>query len=828
MKELGLADLKPAPAKLDDDGAQVKDPTEEVNLGTPEDPKITYVNAALPIEIKENYDEMPGLDRSLVEHKIPIKENYVPFKQAPRRMKDDVLPQVKKEMERLFEAKFIRPVKYVEWVSNVVPVLKKNGKVRVCVDFRDLNTASPKDQYPMPVADLLVDATVGYQMLSFMDVYIDDVVVKSNSVDEHLHHLEQTLERMRRYNLKMNPLKCAFGVTAGNFLGFLVHQKGIEIDKTKADAILKAQTMAFSPLLKLRSEKDFRWEQEHQKAFDTLKQSLVTPPVLMPPINGKPLKLYISATHHSIATRVMIISQTDIIKYILSRPILRGRQGKWILALVEYDFEYVPQKAVKGQALADFLAEHPNLPLEEDTFEVHLLELKPWQLSFDEYEALIIGLEIAKDLNIRYLKVSGDSQLVIRQITGHYKCNHPLLSLQLEKVQCLVQNFDEICFQHILRLQNSEANQMAQTASGVKIPEGDTEKIIRIQKRYLPFSLEREKDRLDVFVIDISDDWMIPIKNYLLNPNEKVERTVKCRSINYVLLEQDLYRKTSDGLLLLCVDKDQSMRIMGEVHEGTCGAHQAGDKMRWLIKRHGYYWPNIRADCIQYAKGCQQCQKHGPIQRIPAHQLQSIVKPWPFRGWAIDMIGEIHPASSFGIPETITVDQASIFNGREVVQTSQRESTKVTPFELVYGHAAVLPVEINVQSLRVTRHYDPDLQYEEAMFLDIDGLEGKRLHALNQIQAQKKRVERAYNKRVKQKSFAVGDLVWKTILPIDSRKKKGKFGKWSPNWEGPFRIAQILRGGAYHLTSIEGVLHERTINGKYLKHYFPSMWESIS
>ncbi|KAF7121407.1 hypothetical protein RHSIM_Rhsim13G0168000 [Rhododendron simsii] len=84
-------------------------------------------------------------------------------------MKDDVLPQVKKEMERLFEAKFIRLVKYAEWVSNVVQVMKKNGKVRVCVDFRDLNTEPPKDEYPMPVADLLVDATVGYQMLSFMD-----------------------------------------------------------------------------------------------------------------------------------------------------------------------------------------------------------------------------------------------------------------------------------------------------------------------------------------------------------------------------------------------------------------------------------------------------------------------------------------------------------------------------------------------------------------------------------------------------------------------------------------------------------------------------------
>ncbi|XP_058192208.1 uncharacterized protein LOC131309616 [Rhododendron vialii] len=388
------------------------------------------------------------------------------------------------------------------------------------------------------------------------------------------------------------------------------------------------------------------------------------------------------------------------------------------------------EEAVKGQALADFLSEHPNLPLEEDTFEFsfQLDESRVLTNNQAEYEALIIGLEIAKDLNIRYLKVSGDLQLIIRQVTRHYKCNHPLLSLQLAKVQRLAQNFDEIRFQHILRLQNSEANQLVQAASGVEIPEGDTEKIIRVQKRFLPFSMEREKDRLDVLVIDISDDWMVPIKNYLLNPNEKAERIVKCRSVNYVLLGQDLYRRTSDGLLLLYVSKDQSMRIMGEVHEGTCGAHQAGDKMRWLIRRHGYYWPTIRADCIQYAKGCQQCQKHGPIQRIPAHQLQSIIKPWPFRGWAIDMIGEIHPASSlqhqfvvvttdyftkwteaiplkgvsqkqvidfieeyllcrFGIPETITVDQSSIFNGREVVQYAQKYGIQILNSTPYYAQA---------------------------------------------------------------------------------------------------------------------------------------------
>ena len=76
---------------------------------------------------------------------------------------------VKEEIERLFKACFIRIARYVEWLSNIVPVMKKNGKLRVCIDFRNLNLATPKDEYPMPVADLLVDSVAKSRILSFMD-----------------------------------------------------------------------------------------------------------------------------------------------------------------------------------------------------------------------------------------------------------------------------------------------------------------------------------------------------------------------------------------------------------------------------------------------------------------------------------------------------------------------------------------------------------------------------------------------------------------------------------------------------------------------------------
>ena len=84
-------------------------------------------------------------------------------------MSKEVELKVKEEIEKLLKAKFISPTRYVKWLANTVPVMKKNGKVRVYVDFRDLNAATPKDMYVMPIADMLVDSTANNELLSFMD-----------------------------------------------------------------------------------------------------------------------------------------------------------------------------------------------------------------------------------------------------------------------------------------------------------------------------------------------------------------------------------------------------------------------------------------------------------------------------------------------------------------------------------------------------------------------------------------------------------------------------------------------------------------------------------
>jgi hypothetical protein len=287
-------------------GFTLADELEEVDIGPGDKPRPTFISKKLSLCLRElmiallmeyadclawDYTEMPGLDRSIVEHRLPLKKGFRPFQQRARQMKAEVLEEVKKEVEKMLEVGFIRPCRYAEWISSVVTVQKKDGRWQVCMDFRDLNRATPKDEFSMPIAETLINAAAGYKILSFMDgnagynqifiapedihktafrvpgavglfeyvvmtfglknagatyqramnyifhdligklveIYIHDVVVKSASVEGHLEDVRQVLERTRRFGLKMNPKKCAFIVSAGQFLGFLVHEKGIEI-----------------------------------------------------------------------------------------------------------------------------------------------------------------------------------------------------------------------------------------------------------------------------------------------------------------------------------------------------------------------------------------------------------------------------------------------------------------------------------------------------------------------------------------------------------------------------------------------------------------------
>ena len=200
-------------------------------------------------------------------------------------------------MTRLKQAGAIKEVFYPKWLANTVMVKKKSGKWRVCVDFTDLNKACPKDPFPMSKIDQLGDATVGHPLMSFLDafqgyhqiplaldnqektafvtpignyhykvmsfglknagstyqrmmtkmfesqlgknieIYIDDMVVKSKMVSEHLGNLRTIFKILRNYKLCLNASKCSFGVGSGKFLGYMVTHRGIEVDPDQIKAI---------------------------------------------------------------------------------------------------------------------------------------------------------------------------------------------------------------------------------------------------------------------------------------------------------------------------------------------------------------------------------------------------------------------------------------------------------------------------------------------------------------------------------------------------------------------------------------------------------------
>ncbi|XP_075092300.1 uncharacterized protein LOC142172552 [Nicotiana tabacum] len=177
-------DVEDALAELEEGIKMTVDALKEVNLGTAEDSRPTYVSALLTTDeentyvelLKEyrdvfawSYKEMHGLDPKVAVHHLAVKKGARPVKQAQRRFRPELIPSIEAEVNKLIEASFIREVKYPSWISSIVPVKKKNGQIRVCVDFKGLNNACPKDEFLLPIPELMIDATTGYEAMSFMD-----------------------------------------------------------------------------------------------------------------------------------------------------------------------------------------------------------------------------------------------------------------------------------------------------------------------------------------------------------------------------------------------------------------------------------------------------------------------------------------------------------------------------------------------------------------------------------------------------------------------------------------------------------------------------------
>ncbi|XP_073304600.1 uncharacterized protein [Primulina huaijiensis] len=245
----------------------------------------------------------------------------------------------------------------------------------------------------------------------------------------------------------------------------------------------------------------------------------------------------------------------------LNRPILSGWIGKWSLALAKFTLIYYPQKLVKGQAIDDFLADHSSLDEYiggQVGFPVCGVEVGPWELKFDgsstetaagagivitsprgvktalsfnlgfpctnnqaEYEALVIGLEILKDLWAKELLILGDSQLVLKQLLGEFKCTSLSLAPYYTAASQLLDDFEEVSLVHVPRPENWEADELAHVALGLKMSPEFTHMLVLIQKKNHP-SIQQRRIQVDALNLDINlaGDWRDDKKHVLESTGE--------------------------------------------------------------------------------------------------------------------------------------------------------------------------------------------------------------------------------------------------------------------------------------------------------------------
>jgi ribonuclease HI len=768
--------------------------------------------------------EAPGVDPEFASHALNVSPQYKPVVQKARRSAPQHTEAVREEVERLLKVGAIREVLYPQWLSNTVVVRKKNGKWRVCVDFTDLNKACPKDPFPLPKIDQLVDSTAGHERMSFLDafqgyhqialkeedqektafitprgifcykvmpfglknagstyqrmvtkmfsellgqtveVYIDDMVVKSVKSTDHIEDLRKVFEILRKHSLKLNATKCAFGVGSGKFLGFLVTQRGIEANPDQIAAIqglqpprnvrevqrLTGMAAALNRFISKSAEKcrpffdlikkgkSFAWNEESDRAFELLKKYLSTPPLLSSPKEGEPLYIYLAASDKAVSaaivrnglgeqrpvyytsktmsgaeTRYLPLEKSALALFITAKKLphyfqahtiivltslplkalfrssdFSGRISKWGAHLGAYDVHYKPRTSIKGQVLADFVAEFAPEPSEQPTIEGSPKSAEQnegnshWTLYVDgaansrgsglgvvlispegemleqavrlgfgasnneaEYEALLHGLRAAKRLGATFLNLHCDSQLIVNQLTGEYTAKDERMMAYRDLAKDLIKNFDTVNIERVGREHNGHADSLAGLASAVA---PDFRRTVIVEVQDSP-SIMRSSPAT-VCQVEAGPSWMDPILNYLtkdvLPEDQKEAAKIRRDATRYwVSREGKLYKKSYTGPYLLCVHPDVVPDLLYEIHEGVCGGHTGGRSLAHRAIGQGYWWPYMQKDAAQYVRRCEKCQLFAPAIHKPASQLNPISSPWPFAQWGLDLVGPLPRAT---------------------------------------------------------------------------------------------------------------------------------------------------------------------------------------
>ncbi|CAL2254891.1 unnamed protein product [Prunus armeniaca] len=683
------------------------------------------------------------------------------------------------EVDKLKAIGFIREATYPVWLANSVMVRKARGGWRMCQDYTDLNKACPNDSFPLPRIDQLVDATAGHELLSFMDpadrehtafitdrglycynvmpfglknagatyqrlvnrifakyiggimeVYVDDMLVKSRTAGDHLENLALMFGILKDYRMRLNPAKCAFGVSSGKFLGFMISQRGIEANPEKIKAIIDMETpktqkdiqsltgrvAALTRFISKATDKcvpffkalkggkhHITWTPECDQAFQNLKNYMSQTPLLSKPLPGEVLLLYLSVSNTAVSSVLirkpekaelpifyvskalqsaelryppleqlaltLVVSARRLRPYfqaheitvltnqplrqVLQKPETSGRLVKWAIELGEFDIQFKPRPAEKGQAVADFISELtppalsepsspsaiPLAPEKVDT-ERFNTSIPLWILHVDgsanqqgcgaglvlttpdgnkieyalrfnfrtsnneaEYEALLAGLRLAQSMSARQISIHSDSQLIVNQITADFAAKDASMSAYLSAAHQLLQKFQAYEIRQIPRSENSHADALSRLATAINDKIG----------RKVPVEIlsQPSTTAAEVCTVRYEDTWMSPIYAYLTAgtlPTDKSQaRKLRYRSARYTVIKDVLYKRGYTTPYLKCLTKEQGDYILRDVHGGICGDHSGSRSLAHKVFRQGYFWPTLHQDANTLVRKCDKC-----------------------------------------------------------------------------------------------------------------------------------------------------------------------------------------------------------------------------
>ncbi|KAL5539414.1 hypothetical protein UlMin_045365 [Ulmus minor] len=864
------------------------------------------------------------------------------------------------EVDKLLKADFIEEANYPDWIANVVLVKKANGNWRVCVDFTDLNRACPKDSFPLPRIDQLVDATAGHELLSFMDaysgynqirmhegdqehtafltnqglycykvmpfglknagatyqrlvnkmfkdqigktmeVYVDDMLVKSLKTEEHIQNLRETFEILRRYKMKLNPSKCAFGVSSGKFLGFMVNHRGIEANPAKIQALLDMEpprkikevqrltgriaalnrfisraTDRCKPFFQaLRKGKDFVWTADCEQSFQELKSYLGKPPLLSKPHEGDSLILYLAVSKGAVSSA--LVREEDGVQWpiyytskslldaetrypeieklalalmqVFQKPEASGRLAKWSIELGEFDIQFKPRTAIKGQALADFIAEFTYTPEMSEKLTTQT-QNSQWKLYVDgsstetssgagiilvspdgvklscavrfkfkatnnqaEYEALLSGLRLAKEVSARHLTIYSDSQLVVSQVNSEFQAKGEKMASYLEKAKEAMNQFDTVTIIQVPRAENTNADALARLATGL---EERLLKTVPIEILEAP-SIDKKEQ---VGSIVVRPCWMDPIISFLRDgtlPADKFEaRRLRFSpwpfakwgidligplptargQFKYAVVAIDYYTKWVEAEALAKITEQNVTAFIWKNIVCRFGVP------RELVSDHGTQFENEKLQSICDRLGIKKVfsspahpKSNGQVEAVNKTIKQTLKK-------------KLEKSKGAWVDELPLVLWA--------YRTSFRAATGETPFSLAYGVEAVIPIEISLPTFRVDNFDEESNAVLLALATDL--LEEKREISQVRAAALQQTIARYYNSKVKLRRFVKGDLVLRKVFLNTKEKGVGVLG---PNWEGPYRVRAIIRPGTYELETLEGRVLGNPWNIEHLRRYF--------